>query len=1096
MPSTYTLNNGIELIGTGEQSGTWGDTTNTNLELLDVALDGQVTVTLPSAGTSGSPNALAISDGAASDGRNRMITFDDSSDLGATAYVQLTPNDAEKIIYVRNALSGSRSIILFQGTYNASNDYEVPAGTTAVIYFDGGGAGAVAANVFNNAYFDSLRLGSVSVTAILDEDNMASDSATALATQQSIKAYVDAAAAAQNELSEVLGNGNTTGGTDIAVSSGDDITFADSSKAIFGAGNDLQIYHDGTNSFVLNTVGELIIRNTSDDKDIFLQTDDGAGGSAIYIQADGGNGSVNLRHYGSIKLATTSTGIDVTGTVTADGLDLDGNIQGDDGQNMLVSAGEGSGDKLDLRAGDDVRIWVDGFNAHQKAAEFASNGDITFYDTSGNASFVYDESAGSTFNEQGDNKDFRVESDGNTHSLFVDASSSRVGINTSGPTEALDVSGTIRASTRNSTTNVYDTIAYQFSDARGWGYNSVDDAVFYNGADGKVPFLARTNAVVINESSHDIDFRVESDSNSNMFVVDAALNQVGVGAAPDGSATLDAVGRTLRAANIYTKYAQYSVPTATFVDVYWNDDTITLDTGYTYRFQLATLSTGTNTGVIYWVWYDDTDWNVDIESRHGTSSNNPQGRVDSGKFQIYHNHPSTYSIGVHCEARAMGTDDNTRSSIGLPGFITAYGGDGVVLNEDSNLDDFRVESNLNTHALFVDGADSRVSINKASAVADLDVGGSILIDNTQALSVDTNLAAGQMSMGQVSDSGGWGAVGLGWSGGAAGQTASFGYAGQTMYFGLGDGSSSGSLQSMLQMSRVGGESVFNNSGHNIDFRVESDSYSNALFVDAADNQVGVFLSSLKAQSAMEVLVAETSSVTEKSDQTDYADRGAFTIRRDGNSNSHALIMCGNDDIGSVIEQGRVNSGSTWETYLRFYNHSTATGSPTTLTQLTPVMQMDSNYLRMLSGTNGIQFNGDTAAANALDDYEEGTFDPVVRGRITAGTATYARQEGFYTKIGRTVTIHMNLGWSSHTGSGGMEITLPFSTGGDYQAGGFMSYNSGMSYGTAAGDILSLWMDSSSANMRVYYYTRTGSSAPVNVNTSVSEIHLQIIYNTA
>ena len=156
MPSTYTLNNGIELIGTGEQSGTWGDTTNTNLELLDTALDGQVTVTLASAGTSGSPNTLAISDGATSDGRNRMVIFDDSSDLGATAYVQLTPNDAEKIIYIRNSLSGSRSILLFQGTYNASNDYELPAGKTAVIYFDGAGTGAVAANVFNNAYFDSL----------------------------------------------------------------------------------------------------------------------------------------------------------------------------------------------------------------------------------------------------------------------------------------------------------------------------------------------------------------------------------------------------------------------------------------------------------------------------------------------------------------------------------------------------------------------------------------------------------------------------------------------------------------------------------------------------------------------------------------------------------------------------------------------------------------------------------------------------------------------------------------------------------------------------------------------------------------------------
>jgi hypothetical protein len=227
MPSTYTLNNGIELIGTGEQSGTWGDTTNTNLGLLDAALDGQVTVALASAGSSGSPNALPITDGTASNGRNRMVVFADSGDLGATAYVQLTPNDAEKIIYIRNSLSGSRSVILFQGTYNASNDYEVPAGTTAVVYFDGAGAGAVAANVFNNAYFDGLRLGSVSVTAILDEDNMASDSAAALATQQSIKAYVDSQVGTVDTLAEILAIGNTTGATDIAVDSAQKVQFRD-----------------------------------------------------------------------------------------------------------------------------------------------------------------------------------------------------------------------------------------------------------------------------------------------------------------------------------------------------------------------------------------------------------------------------------------------------------------------------------------------------------------------------------------------------------------------------------------------------------------------------------------------------------------------------------------------------------------------------------------------------------------------------------------------------------------------------------------------------------------------------------------------------
>jgi hypothetical protein len=227
MPSTYTLNNGIELIGTGEQSGTWGDTTNTNLGLLDAALDGQVTITLAAAGSSGSPNSLPITDGTASNGRNRMVVFSDSGDLGATAYVQLTPNDAEKIIYIRNSLSGSRSVILFQGTYNASNDYEVPAGTTAVVYFDGAGAGAVAANVFNNAYFDGLRLGSVSVTAILDEDNMASDSATALATQQSIKAYVDSQVGTVDTLAEILAIGNTTGATDIAVDSAQKVQFRD-----------------------------------------------------------------------------------------------------------------------------------------------------------------------------------------------------------------------------------------------------------------------------------------------------------------------------------------------------------------------------------------------------------------------------------------------------------------------------------------------------------------------------------------------------------------------------------------------------------------------------------------------------------------------------------------------------------------------------------------------------------------------------------------------------------------------------------------------------------------------------------------------------
>jgi hypothetical protein len=150
MPSTYTVNLGIEKPLTGEQSGTWGDTTNINFDILDQAINGAVTITLASAGTSGSPNTLSISDGSVSDGRNKWIEFVDGGDLGATAYVQLTPNDAEKIVFIRNSLSGSRSVILFQGTYDAARDLEVPAGVDMVVKFSGGGATATTTNIFHN----------------------------------------------------------------------------------------------------------------------------------------------------------------------------------------------------------------------------------------------------------------------------------------------------------------------------------------------------------------------------------------------------------------------------------------------------------------------------------------------------------------------------------------------------------------------------------------------------------------------------------------------------------------------------------------------------------------------------------------------------------------------------------------------------------------------------------------------------------------------------------------------------------------------------------------------------------------------------------
>ena len=63
MVSTYTANGGIEKIGSGEQSGTWGDTTNTNFDIIDQLINGVGAITL-----SGTSHTLTTSEGALSDG--------------------------------------------------------------------------------------------------------------------------------------------------------------------------------------------------------------------------------------------------------------------------------------------------------------------------------------------------------------------------------------------------------------------------------------------------------------------------------------------------------------------------------------------------------------------------------------------------------------------------------------------------------------------------------------------------------------------------------------------------------------------------------------------------------------------------------------------------------------------------------------------------------------------------------------------------------------------------------------------------------------------------------------------------------------------
>jgi len=105
--------------------------------------------------------------------------------------------------------------------------------------------------------------------------------------------------------------------------SAEDLIFKDNVKAAFGDGSDFTIYHTSSSSYIINDTGNIYIRTNADNQDIIIQTDDGSGGLADYLVADGSSGALNLYHYGSQKLATTSTGVNVTGTITADGLTVD-----------------------------------------------------------------------------------------------------------------------------------------------------------------------------------------------------------------------------------------------------------------------------------------------------------------------------------------------------------------------------------------------------------------------------------------------------------------------------------------------------------------------------------------------------------------------------------------------------------------------------------------------------------------------------------------------------------------------------------------------------------------------------------------------------
>jgi len=196
--------------------------------------------------------------------------------------------------------------------------------------------------------------------------------------------------------------GTTITGTSFVTTG--DMTFGDSDKAIFGAGSDLQIYHNpSVGSIIEDTgAGALFVRGSNS---VQIET---TAGVDMLLASEGG--AVTAYYNGSAKLATTATGVDVTGTVTSDGLTVDaggvlsigsnnastvsdislsGNavIGGDSSLNITTGA---NGFLVRTGATDASAGYSDGLNA----LYVADGGDISFYeDTGTTAKFFWDASA-------------------------------------------------------------------------------------------------------------------------------------------------------------------------------------------------------------------------------------------------------------------------------------------------------------------------------------------------------------------------------------------------------------------------------------------------------------------------------------------------------------------------------------------------------------------------------------------------------------------------------------------------------------------------------------------------------------------------------
>lgn len=207
MPSTYTNNLGIQKPANGEQSGTWGDTVNTNSDILDVGINGVLSLTL-----SGTSSTLTTSDGTLSNGQYKALVL--TGTPSGTHTITISPNDAQKIYYVYNTTA--QTVIFTQGS---GGNVTLLTTDSTIIYANGAGSTAAVVSIADHLAMSSARITGGSITGITDL--AIADGGTGASTAANARTNLGVYSMG-TQLAEAVAitGGTITGITDLAIADG------------------------------------------------------------------------------------------------------------------------------------------------------------------------------------------------------------------------------------------------------------------------------------------------------------------------------------------------------------------------------------------------------------------------------------------------------------------------------------------------------------------------------------------------------------------------------------------------------------------------------------------------------------------------------------------------------------------------------------------------------------------------------------------------------------------------------------------------------------------------------------------------------------